>query len=249
MPTRVKRNFANSVKYGFAHNLKNTYNTVQIEKISGGHKDSYGTPKIMNENNDKFLRMTANNGDHYGTSGIRSTVSVTPVHQSMLPINNSNKHQSYSADVRFVDNLQRNSGASTNHFMEFFQGSDRSAGSSGPNSATGPAARFVRRENGHVYFEKTQNGSNGLQSRDYDLGSYGGANQFHNYKLDAIWSDDNNGAFRVYVDGQPKLNLERISTYYNPGKSNLLPEMKVGLYGGNAVGSVDMKNVQVNNLK
>jgi len=167
----------------------------------------------------------------------------------MDKINGNNSHQSYNADVRFNNEApKRNSNSS---FMEMFQSSSNHVrtGYDAKNSDSGPAARFHRREDGHVYFEAEHDMNNGQggKGKDYDLG-YFAPGKFNKFGLEANWSNDpNKGFYKVSVNGQQKLNLPGI-TNYNPGRSDLLPSTKFGNYGTNAYGSTDFANIDIRNL-
>lgn len=213
--------------------------------------------KIMTDSNgNKFLRFTANYGDHEGIPDgeypdrVRDTMYMAGDHWSMPELNNSNNHMSYSADIRFIDDKAKR-GYSANSFFELFQGSDKYKSSpyGASSSSSGPPVRLIRNDNGHVCFETVQDQGAGKEplAKQYDLG-YFAPGAFHNFKVDAVWSNNSSeGGYKVSVDGKEVLELKG-NTYYNPSKSNLVPALKCGLYGTNAVGTVDVDNVEINNL-
>jgi len=245
--------YASNTKYSSASGKVETQLDFENGKYPDVLPETKEPAKIMTDaNGNKFLRFTANYGDQQAIPSqykdrVRATMYMAGGHWTMPEVNNSNKSMSYSADIRFIDDKTRK-GYYNNSFFELFQGSDKykSNGYGASDSPSGPPVKFIRKDNGHVCLQTTQdNGDGKLKCKQYDLG-YFASGEFHNFRLDATW-DKQNGGYKVYVDGKEKLDLKGICTYYNPKKSNLVPAMKCGLYGGNAVGSVDVDNVKIVN--
>lgn len=218
--------------------------------------------EILEENGNKFLRLTANYGDQEGISPgskypnrVRATMFMTKDHLNMPQIDSTNHEMSYSANIRFIDDKSKKGNSYTSFFELFQASSEHKPGSSNKykygddNNPEGPVARFIRDSKGNVSLETQTKGS----PKMYNIGNFP-ANKFYNFKIVADWSTTpDKGSYKVYVtdeNGKEKqaLDLEGITTCYWPGKTDLLPAMKCGLYGTNAVGSVDVDNVEIKNV-
>ncbi len=205
-------------------------------------------PQLLNENGNNFMRITAQYGDNSNTvvtnprhvKRVRSTVYLTESGTYMPQLTNANKKQFYSVDVRFHDDPSIKSGDRVDgNFMEFFQIADGESEDYGKKNGIGPAARFSREEDGHVYFEN--NYDNETKQKKVDLG-YFPEDEWHNFGVNAVWSNNANEAkFEIYVDGQLKTTINDLPSNLGPN-SNHLPGVKFGLYGDNAIGQIDIDN-------
>jgi len=208
-------------------------------------------PQILTENGNSFLRITGAYGDNSNVTPdaahakrVRSTLFMTETSTKMPVLTDDNKTQYYSADIRFNDNLDPST-VVDNNFMELYQYADSESETYGAKNGIGPTARFSRESNGHVYFEN--NYANETKQKKVDLGYYA-PGEFNNFGLKAVWSNDPNEAlFEVYVNGELKQTLTGLPSNLGPN-SNRLPGLKFGLYGDNAVGSIDLDNVEVKQL-
>lgn len=201
-------------------------------------------PVIISEDGEnKFLRITGSKedrdalpvGKHLDRN--RSTLDVTIKHNQMPVINDFNKRQYYSADMRFNDISDK---ADAN-IMELFQWADKETESYAKKNGIGPVARF-KYTNGHVYLENYY--LNETKVHWYDLGSIM-QGRWHNYALRVLWTHDaNEGLIEIYLDGKLKYTVSDRAT--NLGNhSNRLPMLKFGLYGDNATGTLDVDNISI----
>lgn len=198
-----------------------------------------------------YLRIEANYGDQDWIPSrfedrVRSFVWATERHHNMDPLTEDNALQSYSADIRFhgYDGAR---GPVRNQFFELFQTSSTNPENSyGDKSGdTGPNIRFTHLEDGTVRVSyTTKDASNTTVWNSEVLGTFQN-DTFYNFRIDAVWSHDPaEGRYDVYVDDELRLTIENIATNVGP-TADLLPSLKLGLYGDNAVGVVDVDNVEI----
>jgi Malectin domain/Polysaccharide lyase len=198
-------------------------------------------PKIITENGNKFMRITGSTGDCESIPADlcpprnRSTVRFTSSYMSMPILSDSNRRQTYSADIRF----HGDAGIDGSVF-ELFQGAPGGEGGYGNVNGTGPVVRFWR-AHGHVYFHALY--ANETKRDVIDLGAIR-AGAWHNYRVKAVWSHNpREGRLEVYVDGKLKKTITGRDVNLGPD-SNRLPMLKLGLYGDHATGSIDVDNVK-----
>lgn len=203
-------------------------------------------PQLLSENGNHFMRITSNYGDNSNTPAtpkykkrVRATTYLTETTGTHMPVLTAdNNRQFYSVDIRFYDNFVKGLPVNSN-FMEFFQHADAEQESYGKKNGIGPAARFHRDQNKHVYFDNNYN--NETKQERIDLG-YFPENEWHNFAVKAIWSPrPTEGLFEVYVDGKLKAVLKGNPSNLGP-LSSRLPGVKFGLYGDNATGTIDVDN-------
>jgi len=197
-------------------------------------------PKIITENGNKFMRITGSTGDCQSVPSSlcpprnRSTVWFTSNYNSMPVITSGNMRQTYSSDIRFHDNT-----GTDGVVFELFQ-SAPGGESYGTRNGTGPVVIFWR-TNGRV--AGRANYANETKYSNFDLGVVP-AGTWHNYMVKAVWSHDpSEGRIEIYFDGKLKMRVTGRDVNLGPD-SNRIPTMKLGLYGDNAVGRIDVDNVK-----
>jgi cell division septation protein DedD len=198
-------------------------------------------PEILTENGNKFMRITGSAGDKESIPASqpnrnRSTVRFLSHQDSMPLISDSNRRQTYSADIRLYNN------AYDAVAFELFQSSPSGPGEGyGTLSGYGPVFIMWRKSNGHVVMR--HNYSNETKYDPVDVG-YIAPGTWHTYTVKAVWSHDPSvGSLEFYVDGTLKKKITGRDS--NVGSdSNRLPTMKLGLYGDYAVGVIDVDNVK-----
>jgi hypothetical protein len=198
-------------------------------------------PKILTENGNKFMRITGSSGDCQSIPSSlcppknRSTVRFTTSFNNMPVISSSNMRQTYSARIRFHDNT-----GSDGTVFELFQAQEGGPdGGYGTSDGQGPVVRMQRRD-GKVYFMSLYANETKVTqvSRTVPAGSW------HTYKVVAVWSHDSAvGRLEYFLDDTKVMTVSGRDVNLGP-KSNRLPEMKLGLYGDNAVGKIDVDNVK-----
>jgi hypothetical protein len=198
-------------------------------------------PKIITENGNKFMRITGSTGDCESVPSSkcpprnRSTVMFTSNQGSMPLITSTNMRQTYSARIRYT----KVSGWSGVTF-ELFQ-SGQKTGGYGTTDGYGPVIIMSREASGHV--RAGANYANETKRTSVDLG-YVAVGSWHTYTIKAVWSHDpSQGRLEFYLDGKLKKTISGRDVNLGP-TSNRLPAMKLGLYGDNAVGIIDVDNVK-----
>jgi Polysaccharide lyase len=198
-------------------------------------------PKILEDNGYKFMRITGSTGDCEAIPGDlcpprnRSTVVFTTGFGSMSLISDSNRRQTYSADIRFHDDT----GSDGNVFSLFQDGPQ--TGGYGTRDGQDPVVIFWR-DNGKV--QGRANKANETDWDKFDLGTVH-SGEWHNYMVKAVWSHDTSeGRIEIYFDGHLKMTVTGRDSNLGP-TSNRIPEMKMGLYGDYATGVIDVDNIRV----
>jgi len=217
-------------------------------RYSGSASSMQVRPKIMTAGSNNFLRITGSAGDNdslcincadpWNAENMnRSVIWVTSSYGSMPRLSDANERQTYSAALRINDNNRQGNYVS---LFEFFQAGNYAG--YGAGDGQGPAARFIRK-NGRVYFENRYQNESKIATRD--LGAIP-SGTWHNYMLKAVWSHSaNEGRLEVYLDGKLKHTISGRDVNLGPGSYGL-PGVKFGLYGLNAVGSLDVDNIRIN---
>jgi hypothetical protein len=198
-------------------------------------------PKILTENGNKFMRITGSAGDKENIPASypnrnRSTVRFTSKAPNMPLITDSNRRQTYSADIRFHGSCD--DGVN----FELFQMGTVSGGY-GTKDGRGPVIIMYQRPDCHVIFG-TNHVVNGKMTRDtVDVG-YISAGSWHKYMVKATWSHSpGEGRIEFYLDGKLKKTITGRETTLHQS-SNWLPELKLGMYGDFATGIIDVDNVK-----
>jgi Polysaccharide lyase len=198
-------------------------------------------PKIITENGNKFMRITGSTGDCESVPSSlcpprnRSIVMFLSPQGSMPLITSANMSQTYSARIRYTK-----VGGSSGVTFELFQSGKRTGGY-GTADDYGPVIFMWRGANGHVTARAYY--ASGTKSTDTDLG-YIAVGSWHAYTVKAVWSHDpSKGRLEFYLDGKLKKTISGRDVNGGP-TSNRLPTMKLGLYGDNAVGIIDVDNVK-----
>lgn len=198
-----------------------------------------------------YLRIEANYGDQdwipkVHEDRVRSFVWATERHAKMAPLTEDNKAQSYSADIRFMG-YEGATGRVTNQFFELFQTSSTNpeTGYGDRSGDTGPNIRLTHSDTGQVrvsYTTKDEAGQTVWHSASLGRFEEG---VFYNFRIEAVWSHDAaEGRYAVYVDDVLAFSVADIATNVGP-TADLLPSLKIGLYGDNAVGVVHVDNIDV----
>jgi Polysaccharide lyase len=211
-------------------------------KYSGDATSMKVPPSILEENGNKFLRITGSQGDCESIPADmcpeknRSTIVFTDHYSDMPPISESTQRQTYTAALRIGASCPN--GCSV---FEMYQYAPGGEGSYGTQNGTGPAARFIVK-NGRSYFETRYN--NETKVDQYDLGV--SASSWHTYTLKANWSHDPKiSRFDVYVDGNLKKTISGRDVNLGP-ESSRIPMVKFGLYSYNCVGTADVNDIHIN---
>jgi Polysaccharide lyase len=226
-----------------AHAQSVVHEDFEDGTYSGSRTSMRVPPRIMEENGNKFLRITGSPGDKQSIPAQypnrnRSTVKVTSSYGSMPIITSANMRQTYSARLRIGANCSSSKGCSV---FEMYQGAPGGEGSYGTHNGTGPSARF-KVKNGRSVFETRYRNETRIDV--YDLGVSAGS--WHTYTLKAVWSHSpSQGRFDIYVDGQLKRTISGRDVNMGP-ETNRLPMVKFGLYGDNATGVIDIDNIHIN---
>ena len=110
-------------------------------------------PKLITENGNTFMRITGSASDKQSIPSSkpnknRSTVQFTSSYSSMPVLSDSNRHQTYSAAIRYRD-IPHNSGTNFELFQAQSGGPD---GGYGTADGQGPVVIMWRRNDGHVIF-------------------------------------------------------------------------------------------------
>lgn len=200
-------------------------------------------PKIVEEDGNRFLRITGSGEDKESIPSQypnrnRSTIFFTSPPKSMPVLNDSNRRQTYSADLRVTpDNMTAPSFHAS--IFELYQWADGETETYGQRNGIGPTARFLwTNPNGGVF----DNYYNNETERDrYRFSATPG--KWHRYTANAVWSNDPNvGRIEIYLDGKLLNVFTGKPTNLGPN-SNRLPALKFGLYGDFATGTLDVDNV------
>lgn len=220
-----------------------------------GHADSMKVPpKIMEENGNKFLRITGSPGDCTAIPSDlcaagrnRSSVRWTSHYSQMPLVTSANMRQTYSARVRFVTTTGK-----TGSDGKFFSLSVYAPGGDtyGASNGTGPNLSLWR---GPIDLMKTQpKGSvggyapyaNETKATYFQLGPVA-QGTWHTYKVKAVWSHDPSvGRLDIYLDGVLKKTIAGRDVFLGPA-SNRLPMFKTGHYGDYAYGALDVDDIHV----
>jgi len=198
-------------------------------------------PKIMEENGNKFLRITGSSSDKDGLGYCngdcpnrnRSSIDFT----QEVSLSNLPKNWTYSADIRILNlnpkalevnpiavNVNTSAGYCGNRIQVF-----------GPNSS------YTSKLPGHYYFDRRLKPSTG--SFNVDLGAYN-ISQWHTVKIDAVFSTDPKvGRMNISIDGKLKKTWTGNT---HPTCGWLTPVSVFGLYGDYSTGIVDVDNIHIN---
>jgi hypothetical protein len=197
-------------------------------------------PQILTENGNKFTRITGSRGDKESIPASypdrnRSYVAFTSHYTKMPTITDANRRQTYSARIRYGAPMH-NSGVN----FELYQDGPVKGGY-GTADGRGPVMQCWRgtdaRFNCRAYY------ASGTKGETVFLG-YVALGTWHTYTIKAVWSDNpSQGRLDFYFDGQLKRTLTGRPTNQSVD-SNRLPMFKLGMYGDNALGHIDVDNVQ-----
>jgi hypothetical protein len=149
-------------------------------------------------------------------------------------ITQEHMRQTYRAAIRFHDDSGIDGSV-----LELFQGAPGGeSGGYGSRNGTGPVVRFWRWKD-QVTVHALYNNETQLTQVAFPVKS----GQWHTYMVKAVWSHDpREGLIEIYFDGQLKMRVTGRDVNLGP-TSNRIPEMKMGLYGDDATGSIDVDNV------
>jgi hypothetical protein len=197
--------------------------------------------KIVTESGNHFMRITGSTGDCESLPSDkcpprnRSTVRFTTSDSSMPLISEATMRQTYSAKMRFKDNT-----GTDGVVLELYQSAPTGSTSYGTKDGKGPVV-ICWRTDGRV--KCRANYANETQWDSVDLGAIS-AGTWHTYMVKAVWSHDpSQGRIEIYLDGTLKKKITGRDA--NLGStSNRIPTMKLGLYGDNAVGVVEVDQVK-----
>jgi hypothetical protein len=198
-------------------------------------------PQILEESGNTFLRITGSREDKdfippSESDRNRSTIRFTDHHKDMPVLTEANRRQIYQADLRV------NANTSSATIFELFQHADADDPDGdgdepyGERNGIGPTARF---KGGKFY-----NCYNNEHTCDrYSFPITQGV--WQRYTVKALWSYDPSIArLEVYRDNVLIHTITGKPTNLGPN-SNRLPELKLGLYGDNATGTIDVDNIRV----
>jgi hypothetical protein len=196
-------------------------------------------PQILEENGNKFLRITGSREDKQDipsgeSDRSRSTIRFTAHHGEMAVLTDANLRQTYSADLR----VNTNGKATVFELFQHADSEDDSCGDEpyGARNGIGPTARFKGDD-----FYNCYNNENTCDK--YTVKATPG--KWHRYLVNALWSYDKNVArLEVYLDGVLIHMITGKPTNLGPN-SNRIPELKLGLYGDFATGTIDLDNIRV----
>jgi Polysaccharide lyase len=211
-------------------------------QMPSGHQTQMAVPpKLVTEGDNTFLRITGSPSDKESIpSGYpdrnRSTVEFTSPAPNMPLLNDSNERQTYSAKIRFKDNS-----GTDGVVLELFQDGPAASAAYGSRDGKGPVV-ICWRTDGHVWCRA--NYANETKWDTVDLG-YIPAGSWHTYRVKAVWSHDpSEGRIEISLDGVLKRKITGRDV--NLGStSNRLPSLKLGLYGDDAVGVIDVDEVTI----
>jgi Malectin domain/Polysaccharide lyase len=201
-------------------------------------------PKIMEENGNKFMRITGSPGDcdaipaEMCPEKNRSSVTWTSHYSQMPLVTSSNMRQTYSARVRFVSTT-----GPTGYDGKFFSLSVYAPGgdSYGTQNGTGPNLSIWRdqgRVGGYAPY------ANETKATYFDLGPIA-QGTWHTYTVKAVWSHDPSvGRLDIYLDGVLKKTISGRDIFLGP-ESNRLPMFRTGRYGEYAYGQLDVDDIHV----
>jgi Polysaccharide lyase len=212
-------------------------------------------PKIMEENGNKFLRITGSPGDcssvpaDYCPERNRSLVTWTSHYSQMPLVTSSNMRQTYSVRARFVSTTGKT--GSDGKFFSLYVYAPGGEGGYGARNGTGPNLSLWR---GPVTLMKTQaKGSvggyapyaNETKATYFTVGPVP-QGTWHTYKVKAVWSHDPSvGRIDIYMDGVLKKTISGRDVFLGR-TSNRLPMFRTGRYGDYAYGQLDVDDIHVN---
>jgi Polysaccharide lyase len=207
-------------------------------RVRGASTSMQVPPKILTESNNQFMRITGSQGDcgsmprNLCPPRNRSTVRFTSGAGSMPTISTSTMRQTYSAKIRFHENRGIDGSV-----FELFQAAPGGE-SYGKRNGSGPVVRLWR-AHGKVSFTALY----ANETKQTRVVRTVNAGAWHTYTVNAVWSHDPAvGRLEFLLDGTRVMLVTGRDVNLGPA-SNRIPEMKMGLYGDNAVGFIDVDNV------
>jgi hypothetical protein len=215
-----------------------TYN-FEDGQLRGDPTSMRVAPRIIQEGSNHFMRITGSRGDCESLPDAlcpprnRSTVKMTQHWHDMPGVTPANRTQSYRVKMR--------PNVAHGVIFELFQGGDGGEGGYGNRNGTGPVVIFVR--NGHNIWGRA-NYANETQATEWNCGSVP-SGSWITLGIDAVWSHDPGvGRIEAFCGGRSVRTITGRSVMLGEG-SNRLPMLKVGMYGDNATGQVDVDDIQV----
>ena len=211
-------------------------------QMPSGHQTQMAVPpKLVTEGDNTFLRITGSPSDKESIPAghpdrNRSTVEFTPSAQNMPLLSDSNERQTYRAKIRFKDNT-----GTDGVVLELFQYGPAASSAYGTKDGTGPVV-VCWRTDGHVWCRA--NYANETKWDTVDLG-YIPAGTWHTYMVKAVWSHDpSEGRLDISLDGAVRKTITGRDVNLGP-EAHRLPSLKLGLYGDDAVGVIDVDEVMI----
>jgi hypothetical protein len=227
-----------AVNYDFQDGLlRGTFTSMKVQ------------PVILTETNgNKYMRITGSVGDCQSIPSDqcpeknRSLVRFTSHHSEMPLLSNSNMRQTYSYRMRF-----NRTGDNQGINMQLFQHAPGGEGGYGTSNGTGPVAWHYRKTPPAHDTVRMENLYSNETKRDFvDAGSIvPSTGLWYKFKVVAVWSHDPSIA-RLEFWFQDVLKKTITGRDVNLGpESNRLPAMQLGLYGLDALGTIDVDDVRI----
>jgi hypothetical protein len=234
--------------------------TVVNENFEDGQYSAVKTamkvpPKILEEQGNKFLRITGSAGDCSSVpkdlcdAGRNRSYLTWTSHYTQMPLRtDANMRQTYSMRARFT--TTPGSTGSDGKFWElyvFAPGGETygQKNGTGPNFVLWRGPVGVRQSTAKGAVEGYAPFDNERQFTFFPLGSVS-QGTWHTYKLDAVWSHNPSvGRMDIYIDGQLKRTISGRDIFLGP-TSERLPMVRTGHYGDYAHGQLDVDDIKVN---